>query len=63
MRQVNVKHAFLATVVFACGALALAECEPRNGLLVSIGSMQARVGRPLTPVSVAGSLRSFQREG
>jgi hypothetical protein len=63
MTQVNVKHAFLATVVFACGALAtLAECEPRNGLLVSIGSMQARVGRPLTPVSVAGCLRSFQRE-
>jgi hypothetical protein len=41
MRQVNVKQAFLATVVFACGALASAEWSPRNGLLVSIGSAQA----------------------
>jgi hypothetical protein len=61
MRQVSMKQALLATVVAACGVLGTAGWSPGNGLSVSIESAQARVGRPLTPVSVAGVARRTTR--
>ena len=54
MKNINIKRAFLATVVFAFGTLGAVTWSPGNGLSLSIESAQARVGRPGTPVSVAG---------
>jgi hypothetical protein len=63
MNQIRIKRAFLAAAVVACGAVGSIELSPRGGLLVSIESAQARarVGRPLTPVSVAGVARRTTR--
>jgi hypothetical protein len=61
MRQVSIKRALLAAVVVACGTLGSAAWSPSGGLRVSIESAQARVGRPLTPVSVAGVARRTTR--
>jgi hypothetical protein len=61
MRQISVKHAFLATTVLAYGALGSAGWSPSNGLRLSIESAEARVGRPGTPVSVAGVARRTTR--
>jgi hypothetical protein len=59
MRQVSIKRALLAAAVVAYfGSVAW---SPSGGLLVSIESAQARVGRPLTPVSVAGVARRTTR--
>jgi hypothetical protein len=61
MRKIGMKQLLLATVVVAYGVLGTAEWSPGNGLSVSIESAQARVGRPLTPVSVAGVARRTTR--
>jgi hypothetical protein len=61
MRKISMKKVLLATVVVAYGVLGTAEWSPSNGLSVSIESAQARVGRPLTPVSVAGVARRTTR--
>jgi hypothetical protein len=61
MKTINVKRAFLAAAVFAFGALGSVTWSPDNGLALSVESAQARVGRPLTPVSVAGVARRTTR--
>jgi|EndMetStandDraft_2_1072991.scaffolds.fasta_scaffold248364_2 hypothetical protein len=61
MKNINIKRAFLATVVFAFGTLGAVTWSPGNGLSLSIESAQARVGRPGTPVSVAGVARRTTR--
>jgi hypothetical protein len=61
MKNINIKRAFLATVVFAFGTLGSVTWSPSSGLSLSIESAQARVGRPLTPVSVAGVARRTTR--
>jgi len=61
MRQVRIKQGLLATAVFAVGALVSPGWSPVSGVSVSIPSAQARVGRPLTPVSVAGVARRTTR--
>jgi hypothetical protein len=61
MRQISIKRVFLATAVFAFGVLGSAEWSPSDGLLLSIEGAQARVGRPLTPVSAAGVARRTTR--
>jgi hypothetical protein len=63
MKNINIKRAFLATAVFAFGTLGSVTWSPSNGngLALSIESAQARVGRPLTPVSVAGVARRQTR--
>jgi len=53
MRQISVKKVCLVVAVVACGALGSAD--------LSIESAQARVGRPGTPVSVAGVARRTTR--
>jgi hypothetical protein len=61
MRQISIKQAFLAAAVLACGTFGSAEWSPREGLLLSVEGAQARVGRPATPVSVAGVARRTTR--
>jgi hypothetical protein len=61
MSTISMKRVLLVTAVAACGVLGTAEWSPSNGLLISIENAQARVGRPLTPVSVAGVARRTTR--
>ena len=61
MRQISMKQALLATAVLAFGALGSVEWSSPDGLVLSIESAQARVGRPATPVSVAGVARRTTR--
>jgi hypothetical protein len=61
MRKINIKRAFLATATLAFGTLASITWSPGGSLSVAVESAQARVGRPLTPVSVAGVARRTTR--
>ena len=58
------KHArktALAASAFTCAALLSFGWSEQGGILLSVESAQARVGRPLTPVSVAGVARRQTR--
>ena len=58
------KHArktALAASAFTCAALLSFGWSEQGGISLSIESAQARVGRPLTPVSVAGVARRGAR--
>ena len=58
------KHArktALAASAFTCAALFSLGWSEQGGISLSIESAQARVGRPLTPVSVAGVARRQTR--
>jgi hypothetical protein len=61
MKKISIRRALLATAVFAFGTLGSVTWSPSNGLSLSIESAEARVGRPLTPVSVAGVARRTTR--
>jgi hypothetical protein len=61
MTQTSIKQALLAMAVLAVGALVSPEWSASDGLSLSIDNAQARVGRPLTPVSVAGVARRTTR--
>ena len=61
MRKIKVKQALWATAILAIGMLASISWSPGEGLAVAVESAQARVGRPLTPVSVAGVARRQTR--
>jgi len=61
MKKIRIKQAFLATAIFALGALGSVAWSPSGGLSLSIESAEARVGRPATPVSVAGVARRQTR--
>ncbi len=57
----HVRRAVLAASAFACTALlSIGWCE-QGGISLSVESAQARVGRPLTPVSGAGVARRHTR--
>src|ERR1700754_849127 len=60
MKRIGLK-AMLAAAVIACGVSGSADWSHDNGLSLSIAGAQARVGRPLTPVSVAGVARRTTR--
>jgi hypothetical protein len=51
----------IATSAVACAAIFSFDWSEQSGLSLSIESAQARVGRPLTPVSVAGVARRQNR--
>ena len=53
----------IATTAFACATLFSVGWSEQRGVSLSIESAQARVGRPLTPVSVAGVARRNYRRG
>src|SRR3954471_1380505 len=63
-RRKPMKHArktALAASAFTCAALFSFGWSEQGGISLSIESAQARVGRPLTPVSVAGVARRQNR--
>jgi hypothetical protein len=57
----NVRKAALAASAFACAAFFSFGWTEQGGISLSVESAQARVGRPLTPVSVAGVARRHNR--
>jgi hypothetical protein len=61
MKQVSIKRTFLVAAVVACGVTGSVGWSQNDGLSLSLNSAQARVGRPLTPVSVAGVARRTTR--
>ena len=61
MRKISIKQALMATATLAFGTLASINWSPGEGLSLGVESVQARVGRPLTPVSVAGVARRTTR--
>jgi len=61
MKQLSLGKIAIATTTFACTALLSFGWSEQRGVSLSIESAQARVGRPLTPVSVAGVARRQNR--
>ena len=61
MKRVGMRRAFLATAFLGVGIFGSAEWSAGDGLVLSVEGAQARVGRPLTPVSVAGVARRTTR--
>src|SRR4029078_9425606 len=61
MRHIGLKRALLVAAVVVCGVSGSVGWSKNDGLLRSVDSAQARVGRPLTPVSVAGVARRTTR--
>ena len=60
MIRTSLKRALLVAAIVVCGVSGSIDWTS-DGLSVSIESAQARVGRPLTPVSVAGVARRTTR--
>src|SRR4051794_10414069 len=61
MKHVSIGRGFLVAAVVACGVSGSLTWSANDGLALSVESAQARVGRPLTPVSVAGVARRTTR--
>jgi hypothetical protein len=61
MNRVRLKRALLLTAVVVFGVSGSIDWSQSGGLSLSVESAQARVGRPLTPVSVAGVARRTTR--
>src|SRR6476646_9377541 len=61
MRKISLTKIAIAVSTFACAGLLSVEWSAQRGVSLSIESAQARVGRPLTPVSVAGVARRQNR--
>jgi hypothetical protein len=61
MKQMSTKRALLAAAVLAFGVCGSVGWSHDRGLSLSAQSAEARVGRPLTPVSVAGVARRTTR--
>jgi len=61
MKQMSLTTGVIAASTFACAALLSFGWSEQGGVSLSVESAQARVGRPLTPVSVAGVARRQNR--
>jgi hypothetical protein len=61
MTSMSKKRIVLAAAALVCGVLVSAQWPQGSGVTLSIESAQARVGRPLTPVSAAGVARRTTR--
>jgi hypothetical protein len=61
MKRIRLAKIAIATTTFACTALLSCGWSEQRGVSLSVESAQARVGRPLTPVSVAGVARRQNR--
>lgn len=59
--KMNLRTVAIATSVFACAALLSFSWTEQGGVSLSVERAQARVGRPLTPMSVAGVARRQTR--
>jgi hypothetical protein len=60
-RMKKVRKAAIAVSAFACAAIFSFNWSKQDGISMSVEGAQARVGRPLTPVSVAGVARRQTR--
>jgi len=61
MKQMSLTSVAIAASTFACAALLSFGWSEQGGLSLSVEKAEARVGRPLTPVSVAGVARRQNR--
>src|SRR6516165_3304643 len=61
MKHMSLSKVAIAGSAFACAALLSFSWSEQRGVSLSIENAQARVGRPLTPVSVAGVARRQNR--
>ena len=61
MKQMSLTTGVIAASTFACAALLSFGWSEQRGISLSVESAQARVGRPLSPVSVAGVARRQTR--
>ena len=61
MEKVSLKRAFLIGAVLAGGVFCSVTWSQTDGFSVSANSAQARIGRPLTPLSYAGIARRTTR--
>ena len=61
MKQMSLTTVVIGASTFACAALLSFGWSEQRGISLSVESAQARVGRPLTPVSVAGVARRQTR--
>ncbi len=61
MKQISLKRLLLAAAVVTFGVAGSIDWSANDGVSISVESAQARVGRPLTPVSVAGVARRTTR--
>lgn len=63
MKQMSLSKVAIAGSAFVCAALLSFSWSEQRGVSLSIESAQARIGRPLTPMSVAGVARRQYRRG
>ena len=61
MKQMRLTKLAIAGSAVACAALLSLSWSEQRGVSLSVESAQARVGRPLTPMSVAGVARRQNR--
>jgi len=61
MKQMSLTTAAIGASTFACAALLSFGWSEQRGVSLSVEKAEARVGRPLTPVSVAGVARRQNR--
>ncbi|WP_298380539.1 hypothetical protein [uncultured Bradyrhizobium sp.] len=61
MRRRIVRNTAIALSTFACATLFSITLSKQGGISASVESAQARVGRPLTPMSAAGVARRHTR--
>jgi hypothetical protein len=61
MKQLSANQMFLASAILVCGVFTSVDWSRNDGPSLSIESAQARVGRPATPMSVAGVARRNTR--
>ena len=61
MKQMSLRTFAITTSAFACATLLSFSWSEQRGVSLSVESAQARVGRRLTPVSVAGVARRQNR--
>ena len=60
MTKISANRALFAAVL-ACGTFGSVDLSRNDGVLLSVEGAQARVGRPATPMSVAGVARRTTR--
>jgi hypothetical protein len=61
MKSFNAKRLLLVVGILGLGIFGSIDLSQNDGLALSVQSAEARVGRPLTPVSVAGVARRTTR--
>jgi hypothetical protein len=61
MKQMSLRTFAIATSAFACATLLSFSWSEQRGVSLSVETAQARIGRPLTPLSVAGVARRHYR--